>query len=162
MYENLAEIFAAAIGVLIVLLIICLAVMVFILIGQWKMYKKAGKNGWEAIIPFYNNYVLVQIAGLQWYWFLIPLIAGFVSGMGIPVISGVAGLASIVASANVAYNMSKKFNKSTAWFVVSIFFSGLTYALLGYSSNEKYDESAATTPNGFVDGIINKNNSSDK
>lgn len=154
-YEELVDLFAAAIGIFIVLLIVFIAIMVVILIGHWKMYKKAGKEGWEAIIPIYSDYILVQIAGLNWWWFLIPIGASIIGGMDIPVISGLMSIVSLVANANIAYNISKKFNKSTAWFVVSIFFGGFTYAFLGYSSTDKYESNAATTKNGFVDQLLN-------
>lgn len=51
--------------------------MVAILAGYWKLFEKAGEPGWAALIPFYNLYVILRIAGLGiGYFFLmfIPLI----------------------------------------------------------------------------------------
>ena len=53
---------------------------VFILIcavSQWRIYQKAGKPGWAAILPFYNLYVLLKIVGKPGWWMLlcfIPLV----------------------------------------------------------------------------------------
>jgi len=41
------------------------------------MFEKAGQPGWAAIIPFYNIYVLTQIAEKPEWWlilFFIPLV----------------------------------------------------------------------------------------
>lgn len=47
------------------------------LIGAWNVFEKAGRPGWEALIPIYNLYVLTVITG-QPRWVvilcLVPLI----------------------------------------------------------------------------------------
>lgn len=51
--------------------------MLAILAGYWKLFEKAGEPGWAALIPFYNLYVVLRIAGLGIvYFFLmfVPLI----------------------------------------------------------------------------------------
>lgn len=35
----------------IIILIILIPFCILYIIGRWKLFKKAGKNGWEAIIP---------------------------------------------------------------------------------------------------------------
>jgi hypothetical protein len=47
-------------------LLIQLAILVAILAGAWKMFEKAGKPGWAAIIPIYNGIVLLEIVGDQY------------------------------------------------------------------------------------------------
>lgn len=59
------------------ILLLVIALYVVYVIGLWKLFKKAGKQGWEAIIPFYNTYVLVEISGLNWWYFLIAISALF-------------------------------------------------------------------------------------
>lgn len=148
-----------ALGVLIILVVIILiAYAIFNIVGMWKMYKKAGKGGWEAIIPFYSDYVLAEVAGLKWYWFLILIAPTLISLLGITALTALGNIVALVARINVYYNLAKKFNKQSSWIVLSVFFGGFTLPILGYSSNDKYDASAETTPNGFVDGMINKNN----
>ena len=44
--------------------LIPLAIVVAMLAGMWKVFAKAGKPGWAAIIPFYNDSVLIDICGL--------------------------------------------------------------------------------------------------
>lgn len=38
-------------------------ILIFTIICRWLIYKKAGKEGWEAIIPFYCMYTKCKIAG---------------------------------------------------------------------------------------------------
>jgi len=44
-------------------LIVELAVLVLVIAGMWRVFQKAGKPGWAAIIPIYNIIVLLQITG---------------------------------------------------------------------------------------------------
>ena len=34
--------------------IIYLLIVVLLLVSMWKVYEKAGRQGWEGIIPIYN------------------------------------------------------------------------------------------------------------
>ncbi len=43
-------------------MIVCLAIVVVALVGMWKVFEKAGKPGWAAIIPIYNTYCLYDMA----------------------------------------------------------------------------------------------------
>ena len=52
--EAAAAAAAAVTGVATVILLMELAVIVLVLAGLWKIFSKAGKPGWAAIIPIYN------------------------------------------------------------------------------------------------------------
>ncbi len=45
-----------------------------ILIGMWKIFTKAGKEGWPAIIPFYNMYILCKIAGRKFVRYILSIV----------------------------------------------------------------------------------------
>jgi hypothetical protein len=56
--------------------LIALAVSVITIIGMWKIFVKAGKPGWAAIVPFYNMYILFEITwgeGIKFLFLLIPI-----------------------------------------------------------------------------------------
>ena len=56
--------------------IISLVLCVFVLVCMWIVFRKAGKPGWAAIVPFYNLYVLFDItwgSGMRFLLMLIPL-----------------------------------------------------------------------------------------
>lgn len=55
--------------------IVVLAVAAFMIVCMWKIFSKAGQPGWASIIPFYNSYVLFDIAwgnGLLFLLMLVP------------------------------------------------------------------------------------------
>lgn len=41
---------------------------------MWKVFEKAGKPGWGAIIPIYNIVLLLEIVGKPIWWLLLLLI----------------------------------------------------------------------------------------
>lgn len=77
MYDSYESTIMAAMGIYFVII---LAVTVFTIVCMWKIFTKAGQPGWASLIPFYNNYVLFEIAwgnGLLFLLMFVP-IANFV------------------------------------------------------------------------------------
>ncbi|MBL1410752.1 signal peptidase I [Sphingobacterium faecale] len=51
------------------------------LYGLWLLFRKAGKQGWEAIVPFYREYVMAQLVGRPtWWivWLFVPIVNIFI------------------------------------------------------------------------------------
>ncbi|MFD2966688.1 signal peptidase I [Sphingobacterium bambusae] len=44
------------------------------LYGLWLLYKKAGKQGWEAVVPFYREYVMAQLTARPTWWVILLLV----------------------------------------------------------------------------------------
>jgi hypothetical protein len=113
-----------------VVLIIMLAVAVVFIIGLWKVFTKAGQPGWASIIPFYNAYILIQIAGRPGGWLLMLLI---------PFVNLVFGLL-------LAIDIAKAFGQSAAFGVILLFLlGGVGYLVLGFG-NYSYVGTTALTP----------------
>lgn len=78
MYTSDADaILAAFFGIYAVAMIISLILAIILLIALWKLFAKAGQPGWAAIIPFYNTYVLFDVAmgnGLLFLLCFIPVV----------------------------------------------------------------------------------------
>lgn len=49
-------------------------ILVIIVAGLWKVFEKAGKPGWAAIIPIYNIIILLEIVGKPTWWIILMLI----------------------------------------------------------------------------------------
>jgi len=60
-------------GLSFVPLMIILIIVVIMIAGMWKMFTKAGKPGWAAIIPIYNYIVMCEIVGKPVWWFLLMI-----------------------------------------------------------------------------------------
>ena len=57
--------------------VIPLAVALLIVVSMWKVFTKAGQPGWASLIPIYNAYILLKIAGKPGWWLVllfIPLV----------------------------------------------------------------------------------------
>ena len=141
----------------IILIIILIAALVVYMIGLWKVFKKAGKAGWEAIVPFYNNLVLVEIAGLGWWYALILILSSIYSPDDYNGIVIVFSLGFIVANFFVCYNLSKKFHKDLGFAFLMFFFPVIMFPLIGFSNEYQYDASVVVSENGPIDS--NKVNS---
>ena len=50
------------------------ALIVFLVVAEWKVYTKAGQSGWAVLIPFYNLYILLKIVGKPGWWLLLLLV----------------------------------------------------------------------------------------
>ena len=63
-------------SMLAIIMLPALAVAIVTIIGMWKLFEKAGYDGWKAIIPFYNSYILTEISGQNGWMFLLMFVPG--------------------------------------------------------------------------------------
>lgn len=70
----------AADGTIITLIIICLVISLFMLVAKWKVFTKAGQPGIGCIVPIYDLYLMLKIAGKPgwWLWLMFIPFANFV------------------------------------------------------------------------------------
>lgn len=75
-------IYGAVAGVLGVYYLILLAICIVMIVAMWKIFAKAGKPGWAAIVPLYNGYCLYDIAfGSGWLFLLtfVPVVGAIMA-----------------------------------------------------------------------------------
>lgn len=152
MYYDLDYLFSNLLGgglifLFLFILFISVALIVISVIAGWKLFKKAGKHGWEAIVPFYNSFVYVEISGLDWWWFLLMLAPNIVSIVNDD-LSGIASLVSLFATFNCFYNIAKKFKKDTAVSVCAGIFNFVFLLIFAFSKKEKYCKNVNVSKNG--------------
>jgi signal peptidase I len=53
-----------------------LSILFFILsaAGLWRIFEKAGRPGWEAVVPFYNFYIWLKIIHKPIWWYIFIII----------------------------------------------------------------------------------------
>ncbi len=61
-------------GFPIVLILLDIVLIVLTIASMWKVFTKAGKPGWAAIVPLYNIIVLLEIVGRPWWWLLLVFV----------------------------------------------------------------------------------------
>jgi Family of unknown function (DUF5684) len=99
--------------------VFALAVGVLVFIGCWKVFTKAGQPGWAALIPIYNAYILLKIAGRPGWWLLLFLV---------PVVNIAIGII-------VAVDVAKAFGQSAMFgFFLLFLFGGIGYLILGFGN----------------------------
>lgn len=101
-----------------VAVIFYIAVVVFLIASMWKVFVKAGQPGWAAIVPIYNIYIMLQIAGRPGWWLLL---------MFVP-------LVNFVVQIIVALDIARNFGKTTGFGVGLILLSPIFYPILGFGS----------------------------
>lgn len=112
----------AALGILAFVYILALAVSIFTIVCNWKVFKKAGKKGWEAIVPIYNTIVLLEITNLpMWYiaLFFIPV-------------------GNIIVMFLIYIELAKKFGQSAGFGVGLVFLNPIFMAILAFNKNYVY------------------------
>lgn len=161
-----AAIITIIVIVVLVMLFIASIVKIFEIIYTWKLFKKAGKGGWESLIPFYNKWVLVEISESNWWWFLLLVIPNFVSVsvditeeiveststlVGLAVVSIAVAVCGILSTLVVGTNIAKKFNKSTGFGVLIALIPIIGIPIIAFS-NDKYDFDLEVPGNGIFGG----------
>ena len=107
---------AAIIAGLGIFLVFFFAFLIFFIICSWKIYKKAGKEGWECIVPIYNIIVYLDIIKRPRWWivlYFIPLVS-----LAIAVIN--------------CMDTAKAFGKSTGFGIGLLLLSPIFYPILAF------------------------------
>ncbi len=113
-----------------VAMLVWIALMAVFIIAGWKVFVKAGQPGWAILVPFYNLYIMVRIAGKPGWWFLLMLIP----------------IANIVVAAIVCMDFAKAFGQSAVFGIVFLFLlGGIGILILGFGS-ARYQGPALDTP----------------
>ena len=98
--------------------VIYAAVIVLVIAGMWKMFVKAGQQGWLSIIPILNTYVIIKLAGREGWWILLFLIP----------------CVNIVVAIIVYMDLAKKYGKSAAYGLGLVFLPFIFFPMLGFGS----------------------------
>lgn len=59
------------------ILTLIIGLIILPIVSYWKLFEKAGKPGWAAIVPIYSTLVLLEIINKPWYWLLLMIIPFF-------------------------------------------------------------------------------------
>ncbi len=70
--------------------IIYLAIIIVTIVSLWKVFTKAGQPGWAAIIPFYNAFIMIKVAGKPAWWFILLFVPVANLVISILVFNGIA------------------------------------------------------------------------
>ena len=114
-------------GVFLIILFSSLAII--LIVSYWRIFTKAGKPGWAALIPIYNTVVLAEVAGQPWWYGLMPLLA---------VIPYVGGIGALIFMILIEYKLALSFGKDTAFAIGLILCPFIFFPILAFSKDAQY------------------------
>lgn len=95
-----------------------IALLVLFIAAYWRVFEKAGQPGWAVLIPFYNSYILIKIAGRPGWWlilFFIPFV-------------------NVVMLLAISIDVAKAFGKTVGFGFGLWILSFIFYPILGFGS----------------------------
>ena len=101
-----------------IIIVLYLGVVIFMLASMWRVFEKAGQPGWAAIVPIYNVYIMLLVAGKPGWWLLLMLIP----------------FVNIVIEIMVFVGIAEKFGKSGGYAVGLLFLPFIFFPMLGFGS----------------------------
>ena len=125
---------------------------VALVIGQWKIFEKAGEEGWKSLIPFYNAYILWKIAGRNFIELVVATvivvvlsivlgsIAAATSSEILGIIAGLLYLIYliylIIVTCKFCDGLSKAFGHGGAFATGLFFMQPIFLMILGFNKDE--------------------------
>jgi hypothetical protein len=88
--------------------------------SMWRIFEKAGLPGWTSLVPFYNTYLQLKIAGRPGWWMLLLLI---------PIVN----LGILLA---ICLSMARRFGKSSSFGIGLAVLSIVYFPLLAFGDAE--------------------------
>lgn len=149
-----AAIIAIIMGSLVCIGAVLLVLWLVMVIVHWRIYEKAGQQGWAAVIPFYSTFILMDIIRRprSWAWIILGL--GILSAILSPmqpntqgqdqqdpnlIISGVqlmVGLVSLYFTLRTTRDLAKVFGQGRGFTAGLIFLPLIFYPILAFGDSQ--------------------------
>ena len=137
--------------------IILIPIIGFYIYSMYKLFEKCNIDGWKAIIPFYNTFIEIRLAGCNWWYIFVYVGACILSidaGTGLRIL---CSLAILFVHSIVAYNLCKKVNNGKnslmVDFLLLTFLPFIYLPVMALNDDYKYIEGVEVTPNAYIDEI---------
>lgn len=111
--EGLMAVIISAIAMNMILFIV---LVVPVVLGMWKIFTKAGKPGWAAIVPIYNLIILAEIVGKPVWWAILMLVP----------------CVGVVMNFLLCIELAKRFGKDSGFGILLALFAPIMFPILGF------------------------------
>jgi hypothetical protein len=119
-----------------------IALVVLTLVSIWKVFEKAGKPGWAAIIPFYNGWVLAEVGSRPAWWGLVSFLGLSIEySYAKPATFSFLSILCYILYAMIVLGIAKNFKKSTGFAILTMILPFVGFTILAFG-NDKYTKSA--------------------
>lgn len=135
---------------LLIVFSILLIVSIVSIVITWKLFNRAGVEGWKSLIPFYNTYLMIKIGlGESKTWLLLILMGG---GVFAPLLRNILSYSivntiqfvNIAIAAYISYSFFRRFSSKGmsigAVLIPIIFGSIIAFGDYPYTSIEENNE----------------------
>lgn len=95
-----------------------LLIFIIIIAGLWKIFEKAGKPGWAAIIPIYNLVILLEIVNKPVWWIILLLIP----------------FVNLIIAIILYHQLSLSFGQGVGMTILMILLPFVAFPMLGFGS----------------------------
>jgi signal peptidase I len=100
-------------------------------VGYWKLFEKAGEQGWKSLIPFYSEIIVMQLVGKPTWWLVYLLIPGV----------------NIIVYFIIIFEFLRSFGKDGLMPQLLAIFAGFIYLpFIGFKKEVKYLGKASELP----------------
>ena len=103
-----------------VMAVYAIVIIFLVIVPMWKIFAKAGKPGWGALIPFYNVYLMIKICSRPGWWLLLFFIP----------------LVNFIIAIILCIDLAKAFGKGAGFAVGLILLGFIFIPILGYGKAE--------------------------
>jgi len=100
--------------------LVLVGITVFMGASVWKVFAKAGEPGWASIVPIYNSYILLKMAGKPGWWLILMLV---------PLVNVVVAVLASIA-------VAERFGRSQAFGVGLALLGFIFYPILGFGESK--------------------------
>lgn len=150
--------YAALGGIVAMILFVLLVLWVLMVVAHWRMFTKAGEQGWKALIPIYSDYTMFKLVWNTksfWIFTALGIVSSLISSLTNQVVmvndqltyvstgNAFLGIVSFIASTGVliymvlaAIKTSLAFGKGMGFAVGLLFLPNIFNLILGFGSAE--------------------------
>ena len=124
--------------------IFAIAIYVLTVIALWKIFTKAGEDGWKAIIPIYNMYILYKISWetkFFWIYLAIQCVSVIISGITanggngfLAFLSFACSIAALVLTILMNRYLARSYGQGIGFTVGLVLLNTIFTLILGFSS----------------------------
>jgi len=100
------------------ILVVYFGILILIIASMWKIFTKAGKPGWAAIIPIYNLIVWLEIVNKPVWWIILLLIP----------------FVNFIILIILVHRLSLSFGQGVGMTILMILLPFVAYPILGFGS----------------------------
>ena len=120
---------AALIGFIGTFFVLWLAIMIFMIVINWKMFEKAGKPGWASIVPIYNIIILFEIIGYKWYYIFLLFLGA------VPVVGWIAMMLFVISY---SIKLAKSFGQGAGFGIGLWLVNPVFVAIIAFNKDINY------------------------